>query len=156
MTPDEKKQFLEELEENYFLVKKHSVLYMLGGAIAAAVAILGINYATTKSMIDKSASAKVHQEIKAILFLAQQDGNEISEILAASKSAVAYLPERMSALERSTSSHRRALESFADQFSGRLGYLYVKGQYRDPQVEATAKSLENAAKQIRESLSDTK
>ncbi len=141
MTPEDRKELINELESKYFLVKGSAVFYMLGGAIATAIAFVGITYTTTKSAINSTAAANTFREIENIRDAAKHSNDQITQILESSQNNIVKVPgieeslrEQVSALEeikKTTDKNNVALRSFVKQFwPERLGFLYEKGQYR--------------------------
>lgn len=58
-------QLSRELEEHYFLVKKSKIWYFLGGAVAAAIAVIGLSYASAVAAARDAVGKGTLNEIEA-------------------------------------------------------------------------------------------
>ena len=170
MDQELKKNLIEELEKSYVLIKKGTLYYFMGGMIATAIAIIGLSYASAKSAIQTETAKLAIDEIKKIKNDAIKDQEEISKILASTPDLLNRIPKLENRIDnlanatddigsvkrntqelfKRTQENREAIAAFADAFnhnSAKVGYIYPKGYFRDPELTALIKDLEDASKE---------
>lgn len=53
----------KQIASKYFLIKKHSIIYFLGGFVAIVIAILGLGYKSVYEVLDSEFSERAREEI---------------------------------------------------------------------------------------------
>lgn len=76
---------IEELENKYFLIKKGALFYFLGGALATAIALVGLSWQASKkaaeSVIQSSTVKGIEGDLREIKLRAVTEASQITEVL---------------------------------------------------------------------------
>lgn len=170
MDQDFKKKLIEEFENNYVLIKKGTLYYLMGGVLVITIAIIGLSYVSVISAIKSETAKLAIFEVNKIKNTATKDQEKISEILSSTPdllSRIALLESKIenlinttegfslvkqSTLDLSNQTHenRRAISVFATAFNNELSkllYIYPEGYFRDPELTALVKVLNAASKE---------